>query len=164
MLIFKTGDIFNEFSNSTDTFLMHGANCCNTMGAGIARIIKERYPTAFEADLKAHNKEKLGFDSSLAGNFSIAPAIEINISNRYILNLYTQIYPGKNFELKFLIEALSKIDLKFCQQYKIKKILLPAIGCGIGGGNWDDVVKIIMKWYTVNFLNTNIDIIMYFPK
>lgn len=164
MLIFKSGDIFNEFSNSPNAFLMHGANCCNIMGAGIARIIKEKYPTAFEADLKAHNKGNLGFDSSLVGNFSMALADKNNISNRYILNLYTQIYPGKNFELKFLIGALSKINLNFCQSYKINKILLPAIGCGIGGGDWDDVVKIIMKWYTLNFLNTNINVIMYFPK
>ena len=42
--------------------IVHGCNCFCTMGAGIAKTIKQKFPTAYQADLATikGDKTKLG--------------------------------------------------------------------------------------------------------
>lgn len=110
----------------------HGANCQKTMGAGIAKEIKERIPEAYDIDRidKRFSIAKLGCLTgvSLEQNFSV-------------LNLYTQYDPGANLDYEALTLCLRKVNM----MYKNCHIGLPYIGAGIAGGDWNRILLIIKE-------------------
>ncbi len=66
MIIHKDCNIFDGGAQG----IIHQANCQNTMGSGIAREIRARYPEAYEVDCKtiAGDYKKLGTFSSVKTN------------------------------------------------------------------------------------------------
>ena len=56
------GDIIGLAKNGIFNVIIHGANCQNTMGSGVAKQIKEHFPGAYDADLRTTkgDREKLG--------------------------------------------------------------------------------------------------------
>ena len=80
------GDIFKGDWNG----MVHCTNLYHTMGGGIARIIKERFPEAYEADCKTPRS-----DARKLGTFSCA---EITRDEKVftIFNLYGQMGIGSN--------------------------------------------------------------------
>lgn len=118
--------------------LVHGCNCQNNMGAGLARRIKDIWPQAEVADMLSArgNVDKLG-------TFTMG-VIEDNF---VILNLYTQFYYGGNkvhldYEalesgLRLMVDKINSDSVVF---------LIPAnIGCGLAGGDINRVTPIIEK-------------------
>ena len=57
-----TGDLIKLALEGEFDVIVHGCNCFCTMGAGIAKTIKQKFPAAYEADLQTVNgdKSKLG--------------------------------------------------------------------------------------------------------
>lgn len=128
----------------------HGCNCFCTMGAGIAKSLKKQFPTIYAADKKTKNgdKSKLG---------TIIP-VEI-IDNKYIINAYTQ-YDyggmGKNADYKAIKKCMEEIN-KFMNDKNLKHLVLPKIGAGLAGGNWDTIERIILET-----ISNNIKIDVYY--
>ncbi len=60
------GDLIRLANLGHFDVIIHGCNCFCTMGAGIAKAIREQYPAAYEADLATEkgNRGKLGSYSS----------------------------------------------------------------------------------------------------
>jgi O-acetyl-ADP-ribose deacetylase (regulator of RNase III) len=122
--------------------IVHGCNCQNAMGGGIAYEISLRCPNASSVDeyfSRRGDKNKLG---------KISYAIERS-DNGFpfvVVNAYTQFNPGANFKLKALTKCLKKIKKQFggmglCFGF-------PLIGAGIGGGDWKEIekeIKTILK-------------------
>lgn len=121
--------------------IAHGCNCFNTMGAGIAKEIKERIPVAYEAD----QLTKKG-DIRKLGNFTFAQCV-IEGTSFFVLNCYTQFHYGKNHldgvEKPVDYEAITLCLRKINHIFAGKSIGLPLIGCGLAGGDWTIVEKII---------------------
>lgn len=115
--------------------IVHGANCFNTMGGGIAREIKERYPMCAEIDRLTKRGEymKLGnwteFDS---GKFTI-----INAYTQYGMSQGTDVFEYTAFEL--ILQKLS-------YQYGTKRIGLPYIGMGLAGGDAEIILDMIEEF------------------
>lgn len=127
------GDLLDLFDQGEFEIIAHGCNCRNTMGAGIAAQIKDRYPEMWYADVY---HPLLDFER--LGNFSTNDI-------ESIFNLYTQIEPGANADLGAIRMALKKMALELGPQNLFPfKIGLPLIGCGIGGLKWD-YVKVAVK-------------------
>jgi len=61
-----------------------------------------------------------------------------------VVNAYTQYNPGRNLSTAALEAALFKVNKK----YKGLRVGLPQIGCGIAGGDWDAVSRIIERILT----------------
>jgi O-acetyl-ADP-ribose deacetylase (regulator of RNase III) len=129
------GDLLKLTSEGYFDYIMHGCNCFCTMGAGIALQIKNKFPEAYIVD----KKTVLGSIMKL-GSYTFAFNKE---SCTTIINLYTQHAPGNNFELSALDLSLRKFVHN--NQLTTHRIGLPYIGAGIGGGNWDDIYKVIEK-------------------
>lgn len=125
------GDLLSLFREGKFDLIVHGANCFNTMGAGIAYQIATQFPEAEQAD-----KDFLipVGDINRLGTFSM-----VQLDKGLILNAYTQFKPGRNLSAEALIINLAKIG----QLFKGKHIGLPLIGCGIAGGNWKEVRELI---------------------
>jgi len=135
MIKFIDGDLVK--SAEEYEVILHGCNCQNTMGKGIALQIKEKFPEAYEVDCKTKKGDiaKLGTISYTTNTTPI------------IVNCYTQF----NYRKKYEDEALVFVDynaIKTALQavkkhFTGKKIGMPLIGCGLGGGDDKIVLKII---------------------
>ena len=121
--------------------ICHQVNCFSTMGAGIAKQIKEKYPVAFAVDKNSPltPSEKLG-----KCTFGVSKA-----DRRVIFNLYGQFEYGRQKQNTNYADLLTSMD-EMCKVLKEKnyvgKIGIPFnMGCGLGGGEWDKVLDLITK-------------------
>ena len=147
------GDLIEQAKNGQYDVIIHGCNCFNTMGAGIAKQIKSSFPEAYQADLKT----KKG-DRNKLGTYTKA-TINNNDQQLTIVNAYTQYYYGHGKDL-FEYDAFSKILKQIKAEFSGQKIGLPLIGCGYAGGNKQEVLKIIAK----ELENENYTIVEYQPE
>ena len=135
------GDIFNGEWDC----MVHCCNIWNTMGAGIAKIVKREYPQAYEVDkaLLVGDKNKLGY-------FSFAYIPEKCVT---IFNLYAQVGIGntghplqRNLKYDLLYDGMFRICEYLNQDlYAGDKLILamPMLGAGLAGGEWEVVEKIL---------------------
>jgi O-acetyl-ADP-ribose deacetylase (regulator of RNase III) len=125
------GDLLSLAETDFD-IIVHGANCFNTMGSGIAKQIKQRYPEAYYADCKT-----VAGDKSKLGTYTLA-----NCGLLTVVNAYTQYNfnrPGENKDV-FEYEAFQQILDQLVIEYPEHNFGFPMIGCGLAGG---DPVRII---------------------
>lgn len=136
---YNKGNLLTLFEQKEIDILVHGCNCFHTMGAGIAKQIKEKYKEAYEADLETNkgSKEKLG-------TYSL---VQINDS-QYIINAYTQYFYGGKNPLDY--EALKNVFKLINENFENKIIGIPKIGAGLAKGNWEFIEKIINEETTNN--------------
>lgn len=167
MLIIQSGDLLE----SDCQIIAHQCNCFATMGAGIAKQIKQRYPEVHQADqagiIPIGSKKRLG---------TVTSAIVDN-GKRVVFNLYGQYHYQSNKpqtdykalerslqEMFFVINRQMPLHLWKGQPEVISdsdwnpkwrdfeitspkmKIGLPyRIGCGLGGGDWNKVEEILLS-------------------
>lgn len=128
------GDLISLAKSGAFDVIAHGCNCFCTQKAGIAKLMKEAFHTDLmegELDFQIGNINKLGtidYRQSL-----------VNMRTFKVVNAYTQFEPGPHLDYNALSLCLKKINHAF----KGKHIGLPQIGCGIAGGDWDRVQKLI---------------------
>ena len=130
------GDLLTLGENGDFDVIVHGCNCFNTMGAGIAKSIKERFPVAYEVDLLTAKgaREKLG--TLTAAN------VQLDDHTLTIVNAYTQYDfrgDGPNVDYQAIRDSFAEIK----NNYSGKRIGYPLIGAGLAGGDWDVISKII---------------------
>lgn len=118
--------------------ITHGCNCFSTMGAGIApQMAKEFGCNKFEMELIGPSIKKLGnIDYEI---FNLKDNKEL-----VVINSYTQFHFGQKNDPPLDYEALKLCLRKINNTFSGKKIGLPLIGCGLAGGNWNIVKKIII--------------------
>ena len=132
----EKGDLVLKAKAGKFDVIVHGCNCFCTMGAGIAKTIKQVFPAAYDADLAtaAGDKAKLG-------QYSVAN-VRVGDKPLAILNAYTQYEwkgPGPHVEY----EAVRQVFRRVKQEYTGKRIGYPAIGAGLAGGQWPLIAAII---------------------
>lgn len=167
---FAEGDLLDKFDNGDFDFIIHGCNCQNVMGAGIAKAIADRYPEAKKADDKLHSEfNERGWPSNnMLGLCSVAYLPRTRTSG--IINLYTQEFPGripldeKELFLDNLFIGLRSVfsDLITLENVKIG---LPLIGCGIAGMDFVDVYRVIRHalWLNHDYIDS-VTIVKYSPN
>lgn len=131
-LSYKVKSLIDGFEDGEVNVIAHQANCFHKMGSGIAPLIAAKWPAVRKAD----NKTEKGNHRKL-GSFSLAI-----VERCFIYNLYGQFYPGRNTDYYALRQAIRAMvdDLMYSEDVRIG---LPKLGCGIGGGEWSIVSKII---------------------
>lgn len=125
------GNLITFALNGEFEVIVHGSNCFNTMGAGIAAQIKECFPEAYEID----QRTKVGAPYKL-GDLTYH---HYKSTNLVVVNGYTQYNPGANCDYA----AIRKVFKKVKKNWSGKKIAYPKIGAGIAGGDWNVISKII---------------------
>ena len=127
-------NILDNIDPRQPTVIIHGCNCFHTMGAGVAKSLKDAYPQVYQADIDYMGRG----DSRKLGHHSVA---KIN-NNLYVLNCYTQYKYGRKTmfaDYDAIEKCLSFIGKTLPHVYKIH---ISKIGCGLAGGDWK-VVKAI---------------------
>ena len=138
---FEKGDLLDLFNRKKIDILVHGCNCFNTMGAGIAKQIKEKYIDAYNADLLT-----IKGDKNKLGTYSISKINE----TQYIINAYTQYYYFGKRPLNY--KALRNVFKLINKNFSNKIIGIPKIGAGLAKGDWNIIKNIIEEETTNNKL------------
>ena len=135
MLKHTKGNLLDLAEAGEFDIVVQGCNCFNTMGGGIAREIKERYPMAALVD-----NETLKGDYLKLGNWTTA------FTGKFlIVNAYTQYNMSQGTDV-FEYVAFELILQKLVKQFGTKRIGFPYIGMGLAGGN-KDVILAMLEYY-----------------
>lgn len=151
------GDLLQLAKNGYFDIIVHGCNCFHTMGAGIARQVKNIFPEAYLVDVS----ETMKGDKKKLGTISY-----VNLKNTFgnplvIVNGYTQYSIYKN-EKRIAVDygAIRSVFEIIREHFLIDnpklKIGFPRIGAGLAGGDWNRISKIIdkeLKGYDYTLVN-----------
>ncbi len=132
----EKGDLVQKAKAGEFDILVHGCNCFCTMGAGIAKTIKQVFPAAYQADLAT-----VAGDRAKLGTYSTA-RVEAEGRPLTIVNAYTQYQwrgPGPHADY----EAIRQVFRRLKQEFAGQRIAYPAIGAGLAGGDWATIAAII---------------------
>ncbi len=130
------GDLIALAQDGQFEVIVHGCNCFCSMGAGIARQIRDRFPLAFAADL-----ETVPGDMDKLGTYSSAQ-ISSSGNQFVVINGYTQYqYAGTGVLVDY--RAIETLFKQIKKDFPQKRIGYPKIGAGLARGDWKRISKII---------------------
>lgn len=131
------GDLFQ----TPNDIIGHGCNCQGVMGSGVAKIVRDQYPKAYN-EYREHFEDQ-GLNPGDA-HFSLQP------NGKWIANLMTQD--------RFLPRGIDHADyegirtamgqLKDFAKSKGLSIAIPKIGAGLAGGDWTRIEKILEEVFS----------------
>lgn len=142
MMLRTKGNIIDLAESGSFDLIIQGCNCFNTMGSGLAKEIRARYPDAYEAD-----QQTTAGDRTKLGNFSAA-IIDKDGHIFVIVNAYTQYHynlRGAKADL-FEYEALGRVLDKIRDCAGHTRIGIPMIGMGLAGGDPERIMPMIEKF------------------
>jgi O-acetyl-ADP-ribose deacetylase (regulator of RNase III) len=129
-MILAQGNLLEMGKNNEVDIIIHGCNCFNVMGAGIAAQIAQQFPDA-----------KLADDETVRGDAGKLGTYTVGMHGRLvILNCYTQYSTSKNGEDVFEYTAFERVLDKIAYRFGAWRIGMPMIGMGLAGG---DKVRIL---------------------
>ena len=111
--------------------LAHGSNCSGTMGAGVARDIRRRWPSLYRL---YRNACRAG--SFLPGDVLVWPGPPV------VYSLAVQLRPGPTASLAAIEVAVARM-LALAEAEGVTEIGMPRIGCGPGGLRWGEVGPVL---------------------
>lgn len=135
MLKHVKGNLLDLAEAGKFDIVVQGCNCFNTMGGGIAKEIRERYPVVASVDMETERGDymKLGtWTECDAGNDS-----------RFtVINAYTQ-YNMSTGQDVFEYTAFALILQKLAHRYPKARIGFPYIGMGLAGGDKGAIMRML---------------------
>lgn len=132
---YRKGDLF-----STDVgIILHGCNSKGVMGSGVAKIVRERFPAAYEA-----------YTLWCSKGFRLGQYIAVPEHGKIIINAVTQQNYGKVVDqtgpnpVRYIsYDAVAEIMNSLNKEYSGSVIAMPTIGAALGGGDWSVISAII---------------------
>lgn len=132
MLEFKIGNILD----ATENIICHQVNCQGVMGSGLAKQLRNRFPTLF-----SHYKNYVDTHDKLLGDVDLADVG----TDKYVANLFGQNFYGTDkvqTDYISLCHALEK-TMMFAEHQKYSVAIPYKLGCGLAGGDWAIVMNMI---------------------
>ena len=141
---FISGDLLNPMKEDA---IAHGCNCLGTMGAGIAKEIKNRWP---EEMMKSYRSLCKG------GWSSTSPVKPGDVQYLWhtglplLINMFTQkdIWTQRDGSSPAKLEWIKKCIENIVDTVvtsKVRTIGMPRIGAGLGGLKWEDVKALMIE-------------------
>lgn len=146
-MIIVSGDIVN----AKEQIIIHQVNCQNKMGSGVAKALYEKYP---EVKTQYHSfcddwEKQGGAKETLLGQVCVVDTRD----GKTVINCYSQLdygYDGKQYtDYDAIRECFSRIvSLLRINDLTDVNIAIPYMyGCGLGGGDWEKVSRIIEYFF-----------------
>jgi len=133
MLKIVKGDLLEMGKNNEFDIIIHGCNCFNMMGGGIAFQIADRFPDA-----------KLADDETIKGDPGKLGSYTIGMGGRLvILNCYTQYSISRDGQDVFEYHAFERVLSKIMTRFGKWRIGMPMIGMGLAGGDKERIMPLI---------------------
>lgn len=138
-IIYKHGDLMK----ATERFIVHGCNAQGVMGSGVAKLIRDKYPQAYNEYVDAHRTNGL----------LVGQTIWVNTHPHAIINAITQEFYGRDENVVYasydgIRAAFNQINATAGMPEsdafgKVDAVALPLIGAGLANGRWSIISKII---------------------
>ena len=144
MINYVKGDLL---STNTEA-LVNTVNTVGVMGKGIALQFKEKYPNNFNQYFIACKKGEMK-----PGKLLVVRENTLE-ENKIIINFPTKVEWFKKSQYSYIEDGLKAL-INTINDYNIKDIAIPPLGCGNGGLKWDKVRDLIEK-YLGSLPNTTI--------
>ena len=125
MITFKQGDLFQDSAEA----LVNPVNCVGTMGKGLAKEFKRKFPDNFREYVRACRAGRVRPGRMLVFH-THRPEI-----NRYIINFPTKRDWRDPSRIED-IEAGVQVLADEVRNRRIRSLAIPALGCGLGGLPW----------------------------
>ena len=147
MLQHAKGNLIDMAEQGLFDIIVHGCNCQNTMGSGIAKEIRARYPSAYEIDTIYHKSLLFDYQGNCAfeklGNYTETTN---NDETFTIINAYTQVnYMPRNID-HFEYGSFALILRKLAARFPDKRFGFPYIGMGLAGGNGFRIMNMLEEF------------------
>lgn len=115
----------------------HGVNCMGKFNAGVAKVIRDKWPKVYEGYINQGTGKKL-----------LGTCRMYNIDEEqtlWVANLYTQVFYGYNAKFADINAIRSSLNNVFwwASVYELP-IYIPKIGCGLGGLSWENDVESVV--------------------
>jgi O-acetyl-ADP-ribose deacetylase (regulator of RNase III) len=126
----KCGDMLK---NATSGHILHGCNAQGVMGGGVALLVKQQYPKAFEDYSNRYHSQ----------GFTLGTAYPVRCDAVTIWNMITQEHYGylhTHLDMRLIQSAFKDFvhKLNDCDD-----IHMPLIGCGLAKGKVGVVIPVI---------------------
>lgn len=119
--------------------IAHGCNCHDAMHSGIAWELSRNFPAIRNADRKYYMDMTEGNMDHQGNRVMLATHSAAIIGCSLVINLYTQFFPGSDYNAEVFKKAFEHLD-----RQRIKgNVYIPRIGAGVCGGSWDEIEQII---------------------
>jgi O-acetyl-ADP-ribose deacetylase (regulator of RNase III) len=141
-IIYKTGSLLE----ASEPAICHGCNARGRMRSGVAKLIRERYPTAFEV-YKLSHAQHAARRMPFLGSISWVAA-----EPHMVINAVTQQFYGRKPNsrtpdgsyvsydaIKSCVEAINGLTIS----RSIDRVAFPLLGSGLARGKWSTVAEII---------------------
>lgn len=134
MYLERTGDLFQSGADSVG----HGCNCQGRMGAGIAAVFKEKYPSMFD-----QYRAMCASRDFKPGDVFFYRSDDLWLP--HVVNMATQA-DLVGASLHNIGSCCEKIVDNYVS-WGIKKLALPCVGAGFGGLDWENVREILKDFF-----------------
>lgn len=115
--------------------IVNPVNTRGVMGKGLALVFKKKFPDAFRAYAKACERGEV-----VVGRVHVFTR---EAKPRYVIHFPTKDDWRAPSRIEYVRDGL--VDLaKEMREREIRSIAIPALGCGLGGLDWDDVRPLIV--------------------
>lgn len=143
----------NDMFKSGCEALINTTNTTGVMGAGIAKQMMDKYPEI----CKEYNSlcKKGGLSG---GDIFIQPTEKNN--PKWIIQFATKQEVWNPARLEYVEKGLGQLA-KTIEKHEIKSIVIPPLGCGLGGLDWDEVKPMVVE--KLSHLVNKCDIYVYEP-
>ncbi|MEM1171758.1 MAG: DarT ssDNA thymidine ADP-ribosyltransferase family protein [Cyanobacteria bacterium P01_H01_bin.35] len=160
------GDMF--FSNMQT--LTVSVNCVGVMGKGLASTAKSRFPDVYvryEAVCKSKDlqigkpylyKRESSVKEQLGDSSFFLPQDFLNNEQKWFLLFPTKKHWRNPSEIEDIKNGLEWLCNNY-QKQGIKSLAIPALGCGLGGLDWQDVGPLMCKYLS----SMDITVAIYLP-
>lgn len=132
----KGGNILQENTEA----IVNPVNCVGIMGKGLALEFKKRYPKNFIAYKEAAKDRQIRLGRVFVCDNWVFDGEE-GKNPRYIINFPTKYHWSDKSSLNHISDGIWDL-MHVVHQYRINSISIPALGCGLGGLDWQDVKDI----------------------
>ena len=133
MLIYTTGNIFLSSAKA----LVNPVNCVGISGKGLALAFRYRFPSNYEAYRNVCKKDELKIGSLYVYYGTLRTIINFPTKNHW------KSFSKIEYIEKGLDTLVKKLDRKDTE--KLSSIAIPALGCGLGGLDWKEEVRPMIK-------------------
>ncbi len=147
-----TGNLFESNSEA----IINAVNCVGVMGKGIALQFKRKFPKEY------FNSYKLACQNGelAIGKVQVFQLRDLETNPRFIINFPTKDHWREQSKIEYIESGLQSL-VEAIEQYQIKSIAMPALGCGLGGLDYNEV-KLLIENAFVNLLQ--IEVLLFVPK
>jgi len=126
---YRKGDLFSTECK----YIVHGCNAQGVMGSGVAKIVRDKYPEAYQEYLRMFRTE---------GDLVLGDVIWAESNGKFIGNAITQEFYGTD-QRHVSYDAVAHVMWEINTITTIKEVAMPKIGAGLANGDWNVIAAII---------------------